>query len=832
MKQRILAVEDRSEQERLWDGLKRSLAALLIASGRAVSLRVKDAATEKQFAILETKSPGTGLLVQKSDGLSQSGRMQLALSVLRQAGLVTPNSAKTWIPASASSRTTIIKGAISLEPVPTKAIQFLSFGIHSLPQSAHNELYDHINKLFGRSRFGVVENEEPTSEEQQIRQQDHIFEDDDVTRKQKLLRKSVDRWPMFVLNISLKDSKTRASNDEIVQSEAGLKSIIDVLDALITEWLESHHFRSHFKAKKRRRVGVSDIENEDVEVTKGTTDSMNRPRSVQISRRLVRTSTASSSGETSVEQTKKYKPSSGLRPYTGIANFNKLSRIKSSHAAMPFHIAGSKPSNSSHHTSTSISDQTSPFLNSEVLLPGRLTSVYPTSSYARTAPSSQCPPAMHSADDTVPDRFEDEAQDFTDPTTKQQYKVNARTGTAIIPDQFRAKDIAEGQTRNLFDRSIRLPSTKPGRSKLSNPETPGFLNTLLENWKSPIFSSTDKSIPQISLDIPRDPTIVSFSGGKQINPTFDQISKTNASKLTKSALKIAKVIAQVDRKFILITMEVEENGEVEKTILVAVDQHAADERCRVEKLLDELCTPSSDAQDQNPDNAGHPPSIKSANLPTPLIFRISKREGESFTLHAAHFERWGILFDITHPQDIEEKSDLTVRALPPVISQRLAQQPNNIISLLRTELYQFVERPSPTTHSTHSPSLSACPSPSVALAPSATPRITGSTWLNRIHHLPQGITDMVNSRACRSAIMFNDELSRQDCEDLVERLGMCVFPFICAHGRPSMVPLVRLGGEDSKEDIDRMFVGFGTGENIKSVENGFGEAFRRWRVQV
>lgn len=40
--------------------------------------------------------------------------------------------------------------------------------------------------------------------------------------------------------------------------------------------------------------------------------------------------------------------------------------------------------------------------------------------------------------------------------------------------------------------------------------------------------------------------------------------------------------------------------------------------------------------------------------------------------------------------------------------------------------------------------------------------------------------------------MFNDPLTVGECSDLVQRLAACAFPFQCAHGRPSMVPLVHL----------------------------------------
>lgn len=43
--------------------------------------------------------------------------------------------------------------------------------------------------------------------------------------------------------------------------------------------------------------------------------------------------------------------------------------------------------------------------------------------------------------------------------------------------------------------------------------------------------------------------------------------------------------------------------------------------------------------------------------------------------------------------------------------------------------------------------------------------------------------------------MFNDPLSIADCERLIQRLSRCAFPFQCAHGRPSMAPVLDLGTE-------------------------------------
>lgn len=64
--------------------------------------------------------------------------------------------------------------------------------------------------------------------------------------------------------------------------------------------------------------------------------------------------------------------------------------------------------------------------------------------------------------------------------------------------------------------------------------------------------------------------------------------------------------------------------------------------------------------------------------------------------------------------------------------------------------------------------------------------------------------------------MFNDELSIAQCKDLVSRLADCAFPFQCAHGRPSMVPLV---------DMDAAFKA--------TLENDtFGASFKCWKRQL
>lgn len=67
--------------------------------------------------------------------------------------------------------------------------------------------------------------------------------------------------------------------------------------------------------------------------------------------------------------------------------------------------------------------------------------------------------------------------------------------------------------------------------------------------------------------------------------------------------------------------------------------------------------------------------------------------------------------------------------------------------------------------------------------------------------------------------MFNDRLSKKECEYLIHRLAECAFPFQCAHGRPSMVPLLGLG----QVDIDSI------GRECGVSDRDFGESLNKWK---
>jgi DNA mismatch repair protein MLH3 len=295
---------------------------------------------------------------------------------------------------------------------------------------------------------------------------------------------------------------------------------------------------------------------------------------------------------------------------------------------------------------------------------------------------------------------------------------------------------------------------------------------------------------------------------------------TDTSRLSKSALAYAQVISQVDNKFILMkipslagskSQELNHN----RQLLVLVDQHAASERCILEELLTELCTPAQGTP-LIKSNLGYTSSITTEPVNKPLHFQIPLQEEAMFRAHAAHFSTWGILYDIASHQISQPR--LNILTLPPCISSRLHTSPHLLIELLRSEIHND------SNITNHSISSTSAPN-------------TKHTWLQHISSCPRGILPLLNSRACRSAVMFNDVLDREQCQGLVDKVKETAFPFICAHGRNSMVPLVYLDGEGEDEQGGAGGTGAkeerGWGFGMKEERGeGFAVAYRNWRNKV
>ncbi|KAF2127442.1 hypothetical protein P153DRAFT_295598 [Dothidotthia symphoricarpi CBS 119687] len=805
VKQRSVVLQQKAESDRLWDSLKREVVGLLLAWQGLVNLRVRD---ENNRLLFNFNTSNTQPPDQTK---SRSAHLSSLLNLLTQAEYISIHDWALWVPVSASTSTVSIQGAFSRDPAPSKHTQFISLGIQPLsPDAGHNQLYDEINHLFALSSFGTVEDDADVDELEKIRRRsDKRFKNDDYTNRQLKARKGVDRYPMFHLRITLKDvRKSKLSEERLMNGETNLQAVIGVLSAMVTQWLSVHHLRPRKPRTKQSRFATASSLGESNGGESGVTPgSQTLPPNPVMNRGYTKPSTPDSSSVGGDSRKRKRSALVAMDNPPEKAQrraFAEWSRIKSGKSDFFNNV-------SVQHKSV-LKDRPQTVTNSEAGLE-------PVQSFAKFHQEPLLPGSLSAGSalkapfktvDTVNDASEETIL-WTDPSTKKTHALNARTG-CVMPQAQSRPNTHSGASMfaaapQVMPQSLRL-TAKPATAETK--KTP-WLNGLLRSWDNPVFKPSERRIQQVSLQEPEHNQGHSHCSRIDVEKAFNEASATGSSRLSREGLQGAEVLTQLDKKFIFIKMR--SSTDATADLLVLIDQHAADERIQVECLLKELCTPSAKDYPQSgyQSKLGHTSRVAFTSLDKPVQFTISSQERTHFTTHAARFAAWGILFDIlgtTRPTETLETSTksqyvLSVTTLPPGIAQRCRADAQVLVSFLRSTVWTYAE-------TLHLP----------ALVPFSTDD-DPSTWVRRLATCPQGLVDLVNSRACRSAIMFNDELSLGQCEDLVQKLARCVFPFMCAHGRPSMVPLVDLGR-----------VGWGghavDGEQA-SNNDGFVRAWKRWK---
>lgn len=213
-----------------------------------------------------------------------------------------------------------------------------------------------------------------------------------------------------------------------------------------------------------------------------------------------------------------------------------------------------------------------------------------------------------------------------------------------------------------------------------------------------------------------------------------------------------RIISQVDRKFILLVMPASNSLSSAKlpTVLVA-DQHACDERIRVEALLKDFILMLLN-------------ETLGIELNKPFTFTASNGEKSLFNSYGSNFESLGIRY-VTNAE-----FKLTVTHLPHILIEKVGNDVGFLKSCLLQHLFDLEYHKKKVNISNLSP----------------------ERWFQNVVHIPQVIIDCLNSKACRSAIMFGDKLTVEEMMYLIKSLSECNQPFQCAHGRPSIVPLANI----------------------------------------
>ncbi|XP_065581649.1 DNA mismatch repair protein Mlh3-like [Artemia franciscana] len=62
----------------------------------------------------------------------------------------------------------------------------------------------------------------------------------------------------------------------------------------------------------------------------------------------------------------------------------------------------------------------------------------------------------------------------------------------------------------------------------------------------------------------------------------------------------------------------------------------------------------------------------------------------------------------------------------------------------------------------------------------------------RSEFIPSTVVSALASMACHGSVRFGRKMSRDSCLQLIRLLSAQKLPFQCAHGRPSLVPLIKI----------------------------------------
>ncbi|XP_061898044.1 DNA mismatch repair protein Mlh3 isoform X2 [Entelurus aequoreus] len=264
------------------------------------------------------------------------------------------------------------------------------------------------------------------------------------------------------------------------------------------------------------------------------------------------------------------------------------------------------------------------------------------------------------------------------------------------------------------------------------------LSSMYSKWNNPVFVCP----PEVGVDI---------SSGQAGGLAVKVHNILFPYRFSKAMIHSMKVINQVDNKFLACLINTTDDIDGEGNLLVMLDQHAAHERVRLENLI-------ADSFEENPNAPGVRRLCSSTILP-PIHVCVTEEERRLLRSCQAHL--WNLGLEVTFSQSedahvlvgkvpvcfVEKENNELRRKRPSVIKRVVEDYLQEQMELLRS-----------------------------------TGRVRGT--------LPLTVLKVLASLACHGAIKFNDRLNRDECHSLVASLSSCQLPFQCAHGRPSIAPLV------------------------------------------
>lgn len=319
-----------------------------------------------------------------------------------------------------------------------------------------------------------------------------------------------------------------------------------------------------------------------------------------------------------------------------------------------------------------------------------------------------------------------EMLDWFDRRTGRRWLIDKRTGNSWLPDENIATtgDSEGGSIKRTAPRNIILERKKLRRNERSAEEKsldavstssalrgaqPSWLETLLEDWKNPVFPDSGSALPTVE-------AIVQSTSQVSGDPDVSH-------QLRKEDLHRLQFIRQVDQKFLLCTLLIEDG----KLCILLVDQHAADERIRVESLLRTYC---SDVQRVNVD-------VFTFLEPRPIL--LTMREVEAIRQRIEAFRRWGFELDIRQQASDTETGQIFVKTIPTMVLDRLGTDARLMQQLIKQHVADL-------------------------LAGNVSDPHNGPErpWSSMLRQCPAVLVDLINSKACRGELTLPKHTSKAD----------------------------------------------------------------------
>nr|XP_018912481.1 PREDICTED: mismatch repair endonuclease pms1 isoform X2 [Bemisia tabaci] len=204
----------------------------------------------------------------------------------------------------------------------------------------------------------------------------------------------------------------------------------------------------------------------------------------------------------------------------------------------------------------------------------------------------------------------------------------------------------------------------------------------------------------------------------------------------KKLFNALEVVGQLDSKFILTILEVSKSR-----LIVAFDQHAVDERIRVEKLMNDYCVDFKAKV------------WKSVCVNPVIIMTVSTERAILCENFKSAFQKVGLVFSVNGRK-------LTITRIPLCLFNSAQRNNDALLDLTCSLLNEMIQ---------------------------------SIVDLNGVYpSIPNCILSAINEEACKRAVKFGDKLTHFQCKALLEGLKTCRFPFQCAHGRPLLFPIANL----------------------------------------